>query len=91
MTERKSAKMIALTKFVKKLTYGMWVFCFVCVIYCENWTVGQFDRFIDAYYLTKSNPNATFAQEYFHVESKDDYWGPKWDDMGDVFGDDDQD
>lgn len=88
MSERKSAKMLSLTNLVKKLTFGMWVFIFFSIIYCEIWVVGQVDRFIDAYYITKSSPNATFAQEYINVESRDDYWGPKWDDFDDVFGDD---
>jgi hypothetical protein len=61
MSERKSAKMMDLTKLVKKLTYGMWLFVLVSVIYSETWMVEQVDRFIDAYYITKINPNATFA------------------------------
>jgi len=91
MSERKSAKMMNLTKYVKKLTYCMWAFIFVSFIYCEVWVVGQFDRFIDAYYITKQNPNATFAQEFINVETDVNYhnWGPRWDDFDDVFGDDD--
>lgn len=90
MSERKSAKMMDLTKLVKKLTYGMWLFVLVSVIYSETWMVEQVDRFIDAYYITKINPNATFAQEYINVDSRDDHWGPRWDDFdNDVFGDDD--
>jgi hypothetical protein len=39
----------------------MWLFVLVSVIYSETWMVEQVDRFIDAYYITKINPNATFA------------------------------
>ena len=89
MAERKSAKMMDLTNLVKRLTYGIWVFNFFGLIYCDTWMVGQVDRFIDAYYITKNDPNATFAQEFINVESSDDYWGPKWDDFDDDFGDED--
>lgn len=80
MTERKSEKMINLTKLVKKLTIGMWVFILFSAIYCETWTVGQVDRFIDAYYTTKTDPNATFNQEFIsNVDSRENTWGPNWD------------
>lgn len=86
MTERRSQKFDTLQRKTKKLTCGVIVFVFFCVIYAKGYCVGEADRWIDMYYEAKMNPNTTqYGQEYIQAG----YKSIAWDDFGMDEDDDD--